>query len=197
MYNNEAKKELDKIKEIEKTIDREKLVYRASKYTYSFKSFRTIRMFGRDIYDGKTALEEANMDQDNLLRDIRNFDTKARSQNDKKIQEKNIVFKNLYNFFETREILLYGFDSKIFSKKSKGLGLVNTNRPNLKILAPKQMLQRLPIALVQVKAGNNSENLLNEIRQIVYSLYQSKEITKKVYNNIIKSIQLQKWILYL
>ena len=60
----------------------------------------------------------------------------------------------------------------------------------LKILNPKQMLQRLPIALVQVKAGNNSENLLNEIRQIVYSLYQSKEITKKVYNNIIKSIQL-------
>ena len=59
----------------------------------------------------------------------------------------------------------------------------------LKILTPKQMLQRLPIALTQVKAGNNSENLLNEIRQIVYSLYQSKEITKKVYNKIIKSIQ--------
>ena len=52
------------------------------------------------------------------------------------------------------------------------------------------MLQRLPIALAQVKAGNNSENLLNEIRQIVYSLYQSKEITKEVYSNIIKSIQL-------
>ena len=60
----------------------------------------------------------------------------------------------------------------------------------LKILTPKQLLQRLTIALAQVKAGNNSENLLNEIRQIVYSLYQSKEITKKVYNNIIKSIQL-------
>ena len=58
----------------------------------------------------------------------------------------------------------------------------------LKILTPKQMLQRLPIALAQVKAGNNSESLLNEIRQIVYSLYQSKQITKKVYNNIIKSI---------
>ena len=45
------------------------------------------------------------------------------------------------------------------------------------------MLQRLPIALVQVKAGNTSENLLNEIRQIVFSLYRKKEITKKVYNN--------------
>ena len=51
------------------------------------------------------------------------------------------------------------------------------------------MLQRLPIALVQVKAGNNSEKLLNEIRQIVYSLYQSKQVTKKAYNTIIKSIQ--------
>ena len=60
----------------------------------------------------------------------------------------------------------------------------------LKILTPKQMLQIFPIVLTQVKAGNNSESLLNEIRKIVYSLYQSKEITKKVYNNIIKSIQL-------
>ena len=51
------------------------------------------------------------------------------------------------------------------------------------------MLQRFPIALAQIKTSNNSESLLNEIRQIVYSLYQSKEITKKVNNNIIKSIK--------
>ena len=49
------------------------------------------------------------------------------------------------------------------------------------------MFQRLPIAIAQVKAGNNSENLLNEIRQNVYSLYQSNEITKKVYN-LMKSL---------
>ena len=59
----------------------------------------------------------------------------------------------------------------------------------LKILTPKKMLQILPIALAQVKAGKNSESLLNEIRQIVYFLYQSKQIIKKVCNNIIKSIQ--------
>ena len=59
----------------------------------------------------------------------------------------------------------------------------------LKILTPKQTLQRLPIALAQIKAGNNSESLLNEITQIVYSLYRSKKITRKVYNNIIKSIK--------
>ena len=51
------------------------------------------------------------------------------------------------------------------------------------------MLQRLLIALAQVKADNNSEGLLNEIRQVVYSLYQSKQLTKKVYNHIIESIQ--------
>ena len=60
----------------------------------------------------------------------------------------------------------------------------------LKILTPNQILQRLSIALAQVKAGNNLQRLLNEIRQIRYSLYQSKEITKQVYNNIIKSMQL-------
>ena len=52
------------------------------------------------------------------------------------------------------------------------------------------MFQRLPIALTKVKAGYNSENLLNEVRRIVYSLYQSRQITKKLYNNIIKPIQL-------
>ena len=61
----------------------------------------------------------------------------------------------------------------------------------LKILTPKQMLQILPIAFAQVKADNNSERVLNEIRQIVYSLYQSKKITKKLHKNIIKSIQLR------
>ena len=69
----------------------------------------------------------------------------------------------------------------IYESKQKGTGL--------KLLKPNQMLKRLPIALAQIKAGNNSESLLNEIRQIVYSFYRSKEITKKVYNSIINSIK--------
>ena len=52
------------------------------------------------------------------------------------------------------------------------------------------MLQRLPIALAQLKAGNTSEDVLTEIRQIIYSLYRATGITKKVYNNIINSIKL-------
>ena len=69
------------------------------------------------------------------------------------------------------------------------LELDRTKGKGLKILTPKQMLQRLPIALAQLKASNNSESLLNEIREIVYFLCHSKQITKKVYNNIIKSIE--------
>ena len=89
--------------------------------------------------------------------------------------------EEVFNFFrDYTELVL---DSNYKAKQDE------TKETGLKILTPEQMLQRLPIAVAQVKAGNNSENLLNEIRQIVYSLYQSKEIIKKVYNNIIKSIQ--------
>ena len=64
-----------------------------------------------------------------------------------------------------------------------------SNRSNLKILTPKQMLQRLLTTLAQVKAGNTSENLPNQTRQIIYSLYRAKEITKKVCYNIMNAIK--------
>ena len=89
--------------------------------------------------------------------------------------------EEVINFFRDYIKLLSDANSDGKQNETKGTGL--------KILTPKQMLQRLSIALAQVKAGNNSESLLNEIRQIVYSLYQSKQITKKVYNLIIKSTQ--------
>ena len=92
-------------------------------------------------------------------------------------------------FLKVEKKILDAFESKIFLTKFKGAGILNLDHSRLKVLTPKQMLQRLPIALAQVKAGNNSESLLNEIRRIVYFLYQSKQITKKLYNNIIKSIQ--------
>ena len=64
-------------------------------------------------------------------------------------------------------------EAKKLAREQEGTGL--------KRLTPKQMLKRLPIALAQIKAGNNSERLLNEIRQLAYSLHRSKEITKKKY----------------
>ena len=74
--------------------------------------------------------------------------------------------------------------------KNKGTGFLNFDHSKLKILTSQKMVQRLPTALAQIKAGNNSKNLINKKRQIVYSLYQIKEFTKNVCNNIIKSIQL-------
>ena len=109
----------------------------------------------------------------------------------KTIQQKETI-SNLVKFYNSREEVINFFtdcveilyDANLNAKQNE------TEGKGFKILTPKQMLQRLPIALAQVKAGNNSESLLNEIRQIVYSLYQSKKITKKVHNNIIKSINI-------
>ena len=67
--------------------------------------------------------------------------------------------------------------------------LKNYEGKGLKILTNKQILNRLPIFLAQIQAGNNSNELKNEIRQILYSLYRSKLLTKTVYNNLIKSIR--------
>ena len=72
-------------------------------------------------------------------------------------------------------------EAKKLAREQEGTGL--------KILTSNQMLKRLPIALAQIKAGNNSESLLNEIRQIVNYLYRSKKITKMLYNNIINSVK--------
>ena len=77
-------------------------------------------------------------------------------------------------------------ETKYKAKQGKGL----------KISSPKQMLQRLPIALVQVKGGITSEDLLNEFRQIIYSLYREKEITKKVYNKFNKVIKQNGYYIY-
>ena len=95
----------------------------------------------------------------------------------KKNREQKNVITNLKNFYKSREEVLNFFtdytgmlpEAKYEAKQTE------TKGTGLKILTPKQMLQRLPKALAQVKAGNNSESLLNEIRQIVYSLYQSKK----------------------
>ena len=94
----------------------------------------------------------------------------------KKRQEKKDTLKNLYALFEGRERVLDASESKIFPIKieSRGFSDKVSDHSNLKVLIPKQMLQRLPTALAQVKAGNTSENLLNEIQQIIYSLHQSK-----------------------
>ena len=80
---------------------------------------------------------------------------------------------------EPKQKMLKTFNclGEIFNGPTEGKGL--------KILTPNQMLSRLPITLAQLKAGNNSEKLKNEIRQLLYSLCRSKKLTKQLYKNLI------------
>ena len=109
--NEKSIDELNKIKEVEKNIDRNKLVYGTKTDTYDFRTFRAIRTFGDDISNGKITLEEANESQANLAEGIVNFTNKTRPKAKRK---KKIASKNLYNFYDSREIVLNAFKSKIF-----------------------------------------------------------------------------------
>ena len=161
------------------------MIYYSSKEPFDFRIFKTIRSFGDDIYSSRITINEADQEQTDLVEYILSFDNKARIKNKmiKKNNNKRNIFNTAKNLYEGRELVINVFKSGLFPLKS-------TTGTGLKILTPKQMLQRLAIALAHVKADNNSESLLNEIRQIVCSLYQSKQITKKVYNNIMKYIEL-------
>ena len=106
----------------------------------------------------------------------------------KYIEEQEKVQKRFSDDYDSN-----GWSSRYGSitSKAQGDGSVTSKAKGagLKILINKQMLNLLPILLAQIKAGNNSIKLKNEIRQILYSLYRSKVLTKTVYNNLIKSIR--------
>ena len=125
-----------------------------------------------------------NTEQANLLNHIEDFIKKDKTTGfyTKKIERR--LLTSMLSFLKGRELIYKAFERGIFQKLEE-----SQEGEGLKILTPNQMLKRLPIALTQVKAGNNSDSLLNEIRQIVYSLYRSKEISKKVYNNIFSPIK--------
>ena len=176
--------EIKRIEEEEKRVDRNKMVYEATNKTYDSRKFKTIRAFDNEIGNNIIDLDEASYEQDQLLNRIKEFNknTKPRNSESKKLKEN--VFNSVKALVDGRKMVFKAFESGIFSRSKKSQEGEGRN-----ILTPNQMLKILPIALAQIKAGNNPESLLNEIRQIVYSLYRSKEITKKVYNNIIKSIK--------
>ena len=176
--------EIKRIEEIEKNIDRDKMVYKSANKTYDFRSFKTIRTFGNKIRNNVISMTTANTEQAHLLNHIEDFikKTKPRDPILKKLKED--VLASAFSLLKGREMVYKAFESGIFQKLEE-----SQEGEGLKIVTPIQMLKRLPIALAQIKAGNNSERLLNEIRQIAYSLYRSKEITKKVYNSIINSIK--------
>ena len=184
-FNLEIINEIKRIEEIEKNVDRDKMVYKSTNRNYDFRGFKTIHTYRNDIRNNVISLKAANLEQANLMAHLYDFMKNTKPQNPEQKKLKSDVLNSVGALAKGRELMYNAFRSGIFHRlenSQEGEG-VNEMR---KILTPNQMLKRLPIALAQVKAGNNSESLLNEIRQIVHSLYRSKEITKKVYNNIIQ-----------
>ena len=151
------------------------MVYKSTSRNYDFRGFKTIRTYGNDIRNNVISLKAANLEQANLLAHVQNFVKNTKPQDPEQEKLKSDVLNSVYALVKGRELMYNAFRSGIFHRLEK-----SQEGEGLKILTPNQMLKRLPIALAQIKAGNNSESLLNEIRQIVYSLYRSKEITTKV-----------------
>ena len=176
---------LDKIEELNNKIEYDNLEYGvySRKELIDFYELKDPLTLLDEIKKGKISLKEAKNCQKNYLDYLKTI----RKGNKSVEQRKTLA--NLNVFYNARESAIkfiedYGsmiLEAKKLAREQEGTGL--------KILTPNQMLKRLPIALAQIKAGNNSESLLNEITHVVYSLYRSKEITKKVYNNIINSIK--------
>ena len=123
----------------------------------------------------KELFETNNKERNKVLVDVNNSGLKDFKKEIEKMSK------------EEREIEKSGKIIEIFKEILK-FNKQNEEEQGLKILTPRQILSRLPITLAQLQAGNNSEKLKNEIRQLLYSLYRSKNMTKEVYNNLIKYI---------
>ena len=116
------------------------LKYKTENYTYDFQQYETIRSFGDNIYTGKINIDEAEIDQNNLLKNIVQFNKKSRLRTTEGKDKKRNTFESAIALYEGRELILNAFRSGIFPIKA-------TKGEELKILTPKQMLQRLQIAL--------------------------------------------------
>ena len=183
IFNKLVDERLEKIIDLDERVNSDNLIYRYKGNTADVKF---------DEFDNAINIINKIRDRKKDLADVKNNQQKFKSclseikKGSKKLKEQKNTLYNIEMLYKAKNEAIKFYDdyssmmSEAKTKATKGAGL--------KILTPKQMLQRLSIALAQVKADNNSQNLLNEIRQIVYSLYQSKVITTKVYNNIINSL---------
>ena len=169
-FNPEIIAEIKRIEEIEKYVDRDKMVYEGTSRNYDFRGFKTIHAYGNDTRNNVTGLKAANLEQANLMAYIHDFVKSTKPQDPKQKKIKSDVLDSVRALVKGRELVYNAFRSGIFHRLENSQEGEGVNE-RLKTLTPNQMLKRLPIALAQVKAGNNSESLLNEIRQIVYSLY--------------------------
>ena len=179
-------KRLDKIEEINNKIDYNNLNYVVvgTGDEYNFNNLDDPLTLLNNIKKDKISMNKAIEQQQNFHKYLNIIRIGNKNDNQKR------TLANINMFFNARDnAIRFIEDYGSMILEAKRLAKVEQVSKGLKMLTPNQMLKRLPIALAQVKAGNNSESLLNEIRQMIYSLYRSKEITKKLYNYIINSIK--------
>ena len=182
-----TKEKKDEIEELDKTVNRKELLY---KYKGNTSDVDFSEYYGaidpiNKIKNGDVSLKKAANDQyepQSKLGEIK------KGNPNKKSRTNLNVIKNVDKLYESRQAAITFF-IEYTERVSEAKSRAKQEGTGLKILTCKQRLQGLPIALSQIKADNNSKSLINGMRQVVYSLYESKEITKKVYNNIIKSIK--------
>ena len=163
--------------------DHLKYVVEKSGLEYNSNKVKDPMTLLKDIGDGKISVEEAKEKQ----KDYYSYLNTIRRGNKNASQKRTLA--NINILFNARDnVIKYVEDYSSMILETKELAREQEDE-GLKILTPNQMLKRLPTALAQIKARNNSESLLNEIRQLVYYLYRPEKITKMLHNNIINSIK--------
>ena len=139
---------------------------------YQFDGVKDPLVFLKEIKEGRISIEEAKNMQKEFNKQL-NFIRRGNKNQDQRQALNNI--NNLYNARDMAIKFIEDYGSMILEKKK----MVKQEGKGLKILTPNQKLKSLPVALAQIKTGNNSESLLNEIRQIVYSFFDQKKLLKK------------------
>ena len=189
VYDKILEERMNEILKIRKKIDYDNLIYNFKGNTdpINIGKFEGPIYIYDDMKNGKTTLQQIEKQQKDFKKEL----NEITSENPKhKSDDQLYIIENVKNLYNSRQkvINLLNDYSKIRSEAIYKGKQNETKGTGLKILTTKQTLRRFPIPLAQVKAGKNSENLLNKIGQIIYSLCQSKEFTEKLYNNLIKSL---------
>ena len=186
MYKNQVDKDKKDAKILKRIINKIMLNKIIKKHTIKKVSdtswIDNTKLFNK-ISNDVTSRYNKSKDSFELL-SIQNFLDNINNEHIKNKKNAREELKKLKNNVKRGELkdIVKELECKIFGyEESSGSGL--------KILTNKQMLNRLPILLAQIQAGNNSTKLKNEARQILFSLYRSKVLTKTVYNNLIKAMQ--------
>ena len=164
---------LEKIIDLDKKVNNDDLIYRCKgKFADTkFNEFDNALGINNKIRDGKEDLADVKKNQQKYKYYLGEIKKGTKKSKNKKTQYTILKCSikqaiEAIKFYDDYSLMMSEAKTKAKQNETKGTGL--------KMLTPKKMIQRLPITLAQVKAGNNSENLLNEMRQIIYSLYQSK-----------------------